>query len=132
RRGIVLPWCSAARSASHAPVGWRDSSPAGFPPQYKPPTRSPRRDPGLRPRADWLVDLFNASSQGLGWPGVVAARPCGRPGGKAVPLSGAVAASGAVTQTLSGERPAGLRTTRAEPDQAMTAPAVRQALVCFP
>src|SRR5262249_3917045 len=31
---------------------------------------------------------------------------------------------------LSGERPAGLRTTRAEPFQARTAPAARQGLVC--
>src|SRR5262249_52269383 len=34
------------------------------------------------------------------------------------------------TQTLSGERPAGLRTTRAERVQAKTAPAARQGLVC--
>src|SRR5262249_61140140 len=46
------------------------------------------------------------------------------------PASGAVAASGGVTQTLSGERPAGLRTTRAEPFQVRTAPAARQGLVC--
>src|SRR5262249_11970966 len=66
--------------------------------------------------------LFNASSGGS------ANRPrivCGASGtlvlrGKTKPLSGAVAADGAVTQTLSGERPAGLRTTRAEPVQART------------
>jgi hypothetical protein len=41
--------------------------------------------------------------------------------GDRTPVSGAVAAGGAVTQTLSGERPAGLRTTRAEPSEARTA-----------
>src|SRR5262249_25297480 len=87
-----------------------------------------------RPRSDWLVTLLS----------ILRLPP--RPGGPGFycgalrrarlfkaneePLSGAVAASGAVTQTLSGERPAGLRTTRAEPFQARTAPAARQGLVC--
>src|SRR5262249_27644319 len=61
--------------------------------------------------------------------GLLAAQPRSAVQGNEEPLSGAVAASGAVTQTLSGERPAGLRTTRAEPFQARTAPSVRQGLV---
>src|SRR6266699_2966965 len=62
---------------------------------------------------------------------IVAARPVRSSFQATERLSpGAVAAGGAVTQTLSGERPAGLRTTRAEPFQARTAPSVRQGLVC--
>src|SRR5262249_37797481 len=94
-------------------------------PQYKPATRYPRRDPGLRPRSDWLVALFNACSRGP-CPKLSLVSPtdcCGtseRPGPQGTTsLSPAPqAARGAVTQTLAGERPAGLRTTRAEPAQA--------------
>src|SRR5207249_9871112 len=61
--------------------------------------------------------------------GLAAAQQRAAVPGNEQPFSGAVAASGAVTQTPSGERPAGLRTTRAELFKAKTAPALRQGLV---
>src|SRR5262249_61040490 len=79
--------------------------------------------PGRAPTGSQLVPVKRLFAGGL--------RPRPRPSvqGNEEPFSGAVAASGAVTQTLSGERPAGLRTTRAELFEAKTAPAVRQGLV---
>src|SRR5262249_60981365 len=96
-----------------------------------PPTRDPWRDPGLPAAPPTGSDsLFNASphSRRACW----RCRPRSAVQGNKEPLSGAVAASGAVTQTLSGERPAGLRTTRAELFEAKTAPAFRQGLVWRP
>jgi hypothetical protein len=53
-------------------------------------------------------------------------------GGNTKPLSGAGRRTERLRRPLSGERPAGLRTTRAEPIQAMTAPFTRQGFVWPP
>ena len=80
-----------------------------------------------RARTGSLI-CFTPGPGTLGAP-VVAARPVAHPRGSKTPLSGAVRRAERFTRTLSGERPAGLRTTRAEQSKARTAIKFRQELV---
>src|SRR6185437_5763096 len=121
RRGTVLPWCIAAQSASFAPSLARQ--PDG------PPTLTHGATPGLWPRPDWLIRVpcFNASPRRAGLVGGLSrSRPFkATKSHSPAPLQ----AAERLRKPRSGERPAGLRTTRAELFEAKTAPLIRQGLV---
>jgi hypothetical protein len=107
----------------------------GSPHQCKPPTRSPRATLASGRTRTARFSLFNASSRSLNRPRICCGTtPAARSSLEATKSLSptAVAAGGAVTQTLSGERPAGLRTTRAELLKAKPTLPSRQGLVWGP
>ena len=125
---LACLWCSAARSASSCPFSLLPAGPRDVPRTYRPPTSFSRArtcpvraSPGLTRLCSSQFDaLFRPSGPVASDRPVVTHRRRARPGGTPCLSPAPLRRAERLRRTLSGERPAGLRTTRAERTEART------------